>query len=130
MLAENCNNSLIGDDILDGSASLDNIAEKSIFIEFGIQQPDGSYTKCSIFPPKDLISMFGKGKRQSELNSICSDPLKLLLVCAFNTFLGGDRLILPMILEWKNNSSVSSSDLKKLWYEECIKWFPKRDAYK
>ena len=35
-----------------------------------------------------------------------------------------------MILEWKNNSSVSSSDLKKSWYEECIKWFPKRDAYK
>ena len=35
-----------------------------------------------------------------------------------------------MILEWKNNSSVSSSDLKKSWYEECIRWFPRADAYK
>ena len=35
-----------------------------------------------------------------------------------------------MILEWKNNSSVSSSHLKKSWYEECIKWFSRAVAYK
>ena len=120
------NNPLIGNDLPDGSASLDNTADKSFFIDFGIHQPDGSSIKCSILPPKDLISMFGKGKRQNEPKSISSDPLKLLLACAFHTFFGGDRLILPMILEWKTNSSVSSSDLKESWYEECMKWFPKR----
>ena len=44
----------------------------------------------------------------------------------FLYFFGEDRLILPMILEWKTNSSVSSSDLKESWYEEWMKWFPKR----
>ncbi len=55
--------------------------------------------------------------------------MKLLLACVFNTFIGGDRVILPMMLEWKNNSSMSSADLKELWLTECFKWFPKRDAY-
>ena len=37
LLAQKYNNPLTGHDILDGSASLDNTAEKSFFIEFGIQ---------------------------------------------------------------------------------------------
>ncbi len=130
LITGNRNNPSIGDDILDCSGSLDNTAEKSFFIEFGIQQPDGSSSKCRIIPPKDLTSMFGKGKRQSEVKAIPSDTLKLLLACAFHTLVGGDRVFLPMILEWKNNSSMSSSDLKKSWYEGCVKWFPNRDTYK
>ena len=130
LITGNRNNPSIGDDILDCSGSLDNTAEKSFFIEFGIQQPDGSSSKCRIIPPKDLMSMFGKGKRQSEVKAIPSDTLKLLLACAFHTLVGGDRVFLPMILEWKNNSSMSSSDLKKSWYEGCVKWFPNRDTYK
>ena len=35
-----------------------------------------------------------------------------------------------MMLEWKNNSSMSSADLKESWLTECFKWFLKRDAYK
>ena len=93
-------------------------------------QPDGSFTKCRVLPPKDFSSNFGKGKRQSELKSIQTDPLKLLLAYAFNTFIGGDRVILPTILEWKNNPSMSPADLKESWLTECFKWFPKRDANK
>jgi hypothetical protein len=86
LITGTCNNPSMGDGIPVGSASLDNPAEKPFLIDFEIQQPDGSSTKCSIFPPKDFMSIFGKGKRQSEIKSIHQDPLKLLLACAFNTF--------------------------------------------
>ena len=66
-------------------------------------------------PSKRFYLHFGKGKRQSELKSIPTDPLKLVLACVFNTFIGGDRVILPMMLEWKNNYPMSSSDLKEFW---------------
>ena len=130
LLAQKYNNPLTGHDILDGSASLDNTAEKSFFIEFGIQQPDGSFTRCSVLPFKDLMSIFGKGKKPSEPKSISSDPLKLLVACAFSTFLQGDRVILPILLEWKSNSSMSPADLKQSWLTECLRWFPNRDTYK
>ena len=116
LISGNRNNPSIGDDILDCSGSLDNTAEKSFFIEFGIQQPDGSSSKCRIIPRKDLMSMFGKGKRQSEVKAIPSDTLKLLLACAFHTLVGGDRVFLPMILEWKNNSSMSSFDIFQIGF--------------
>ena len=35
-----------------------------------------------------------------------------------------------MMLEWKNNSSMSSADLKESWLTESFDLFPKRDAYK
>ena len=62
LLAQTLNNSLIGYDGLDGCGSIDNTAEKSCFIEFRIQQPDGSFTKCRVLPPKDFISILGKAK--------------------------------------------------------------------
>ena len=130
LLAEKYNNPLTGHDTLDGSASLDNTAEKSFLMEFGIQQPDGSFTRCRVLSFKDLISIFGKGKKPSEPKLILSDPLKLLLACAFSTFLEGDRVILPILLEWKGNSSMSPADLKQLWLTECLRWFPTRDTYK
>ncbi len=52
------------------------------------------------------------------------------MACVFTMFLGGDRVILPVILEWKDDHSMSSGDLKESWLQEYLKFFPKRDAFK
>ncbi len=62
LLGETLNNSLIGEDVMDIFSSIENTAEKACFIEFLIQQPDVSFTKCRVLPPKDFISILGKAK--------------------------------------------------------------------
>ena len=71
---------------------------------------------------KNLFPYLGKAKR--ELNSIGMDPLKLLLASAFKIFLVGDRNILTMLLEWEDDCSMLSGDIKESWLQVCLKRFP------
>ena len=61
----------IDDGVECGSTSNKIILLKSdLLVKFQIQQPDGLSTTCRIPPPKDFMSMFGKGKNKYELMSI------------------------------------------------------------
>ena len=115
LLTKNHNNPLRYDCFKGGFALIETAGAKSCYIEFQIQLPYGLFTTCRVLPPKDLISILGKNKRQHELKSISMDPLKLLLVYVFTTFLEGDRVILPVILEWEADRSSTYCDLKELW---------------
>ncbi len=70
--------------------------------------------------------MFGKGKWQYELKSIHTDPLKLLLACAWTTFLAGDRVIFPVLPEWEYVHSMGFSALKEFWLQECLSSFQRK----
>ncbi len=95
------------------------------FSRVQIKQSDRQTTICIIPPSKHFIFTFGKGKRHHKLKSIGTDPLKILLACAFKTFLAQDRIILPVLLEWEDTCSMLSGDIKESWLEGCLKWSPK-----
>ena len=125
LLGEKYNHPFIGDGVENVAPSIDANPEKTDFyIEFQIEQPDGPPTHCKILPPKYILSIFGAGKRQHELRPIGTDPLKLLLACAFKTFFAADRIILPVLLECEDNRVMPSGDMKELWLQGCLKWFP------
>ena len=107
LLADKYNHSFIGDGVENVVPSINANPEKTdFFIEFQIKQPDGPPTDCKILPPKYLISIFRKDKRQHELKSIGTDPLKLLLACAFKTFFAVDRVILSVLLECEDDCAI------------------------
>ena len=125
LLADKYGHSFIGDGVEHVRQSSDVNPEKTdFFIEFQIEHPDGLSTDCKILPPKYLISIFGKGRRQHELKSIGTDPLKLLLACAFKTFFEADRVIVPVLLEFEDDRAILPGDMKESWLQGCLKWFP------
>lgn len=130
LLAENYGMSSGGSGLALGSPSIDTYPEKSVFIEFQIQQPDGLFSVCRILPPKEIVTMFGKGKRLNEPKSMSLDPLKLLLVSAWKTFITGDRVVVPELLEWDGDKAFDSTSLKDIWLGQCLKWFPTAGCHK
>lgn len=126
LLPDKYNHSFIGDGVENVAPSTNANPEKTdFFIEFQIEQPDGGPpTECQILPPKFFISIFGIGRKQNEVRSIGTDPLKLLLACAFKTFVAADRIILPVLLECEANCAMPSGEIKELWLQDCLKWFP------
>ena len=59
--------------------------KSDFFIEIQIQKPDETCPTSKILPPNDLMLMIRKGKRQHDLKSLHTDPLKLLLARAWTT---------------------------------------------
>ena len=40
------------------------------------------------------------------------------------TFFAADRVILPVLLECKDDRAIPSADMNESWLQACLKWFP------
>lgn len=123
LLTEKYRQSSMSDGVDASLIQVDVPSTKSVYIEFEIIQPDGEGLVCRILPPKDFMTVFGKGKRLSEPKYIPSDSLQMLVASAWKTFLNGDRVIVPVLLQWDSDGLMEEVEQKDNWLDQCRKWF-------